>query len=112
MHYVLVVTTSITIVIYILFLFLQQNLYTSNNFESVLPWSGIERKIVILKVFYKLVLTSSFLFDKGGQNRALEGLIGAIFAGLLAYKRYESALMFRRSVYNVTLFYEVITSWL
>lgn len=77
----------------------------------MLPWSGIERKIVILKVFYKLVLTSSFLFDKSGNNRALEGLIGALLAGLLAYKRYDSALMFRRSVYNCMLFYEVITSW-
>ena len=110
-HYILVVLSSVTLITYCLFLFLQQNLYTSNNFESVLPWSGIERKIVILKVFYKLVLTSSFLFDKSGTNRALEGLVGGLLAGFLAYKRYDSALMFRRSVYNCMLFYEVVNCW-
>ena len=49
-HSFLTVLSSLTIIVYCLFLFLQQNLYTSNNFESVLPWSGIERKIVMLKV--------------------------------------------------------------
>ena len=111
-HIFLTVLSSLTIIVYCLFLFLQQNLYTSNNFESVLPWSGIERKIVMLKVVYKLVLSSCFIFDKSGSNRALIGLISAILCGILAYKRYYSALIFRRSVFNATLFYEVITGWL
>lgn len=66
----------------------------------------------MLKVFYKLVLTACFVFDKGGASRGQVGLISATLCCFLAVKRYRSALLFKSSVYYATLFYDVFTTWL
>jgi hypothetical protein len=77
-----------------------------------LPWSGIERRIIMLKVVYKLVLTACFVFDKSGSSRGQVGLVSAILCCVLAIKRYKSALLFKASVFYATLFYDVFNTWL
>lgn len=72
----------------------------------------MERRIIMLKVLYKLVLTACFVFDKNGQIRGQVGIICSLLNGFLVSKRYKSALIFKRSVYYATIFYEVFIMWL
>lgn len=66
----------------------------------------------MLKVTYKLVLTACFVFDKGGKSRGQVGLVCAVLCCVLAYKRFQNALLLKASVFNATLFYDVLTTWL
>lgn len=66
----------------------------------------------MLKVVYKLVLSACFVFDKSGQSRGQVGLITAVLCCVLTFKRFKTALLFKKSVYYATLFYDVFNTWL
>jgi len=106
------VFSTLGIIIYVIFLVMQQQLYASNNFESTLPWSSMERRLTILRVLYKLVITTCFVFDKEGKTRGYVGFICFCICALILFKRTTSALIFKRSVFFATLFYESSSTWL
>lgn len=61
---------------------------------------------------YKFVLSACLVFDKTGKTRGQVGLLCAAFNAFLGYQRYTTALIFKRSVFYATMFYEIFTVWL
>eukprot|EP00347_Sterkiella_histriomuscorum_P001449 403371996 len=111
-HQVLIVISTISLVIYLVFLILQSLLYTSNSFESSLPWSSLERHLSIVRVFLKLVLAACFVFDKQGKIRGQIDLVCFILSFYVVYKRYDTALIFNKSVFYAMIVYEIMQMWL
>lgn len=111
-HKILMIFSTLGLIFYVLFLILQQQLYASNNFESTLPWSSMERRLTILRVLYKLVITTCFVFDKRGETRGYVGLVCFCLCAIIIFKRCTSALIFRKSVFFATIFYETSSTWL
>jgi hypothetical protein len=72
----------------------------------------MERRLSIMRVIYKLVITASFVFDKKGESRGLVGLVSFFICAFIAFKRQTSALIFNHWVYYATIFYESSTTWL
>ena len=72
----------------------------------------MERRLTILRVLYKLVITTCFVFDKEGKTRGYVGLICFCICAIILIKRCTSALIFKRSVFFATLFYETSSTWL
>ena len=106
------VFSTLCLIFSVVFLILQQQLYASNNFESTLPWSSMERRLIILRVLYKLVITTCFVFDKEGKIRGYVGFICFCICAVILFKRCTSALIFKRTVFFATVLYETTSTWL
>jgi hypothetical protein len=106
------VFSTLGLIFYVVFLILQQQLYASNNFESTLPWSSMERRLIILRVLYKLVITTCFVFDKEGKIHGYVGFICFCICAVILFKRCTSALIFKRTVFFATVLYETTSTWL
>ena len=108
----LMVFSTLGLIVYVVFLILQQQLYASNNFESTRPWSSMERRLIILRVLYKLVITTCFVFDKEGKTRGYVGFVCFCICAIILFKRCTSALIFKRTVFFATVLYETSSTWL
>jgi len=67
LHIILICCSCFLVPIYLLFMTFQSMAYTSNNFESNLPWSSLERRLVLVRLALKVWLTGTFVFDKRGR---------------------------------------------
>lgn len=74
-HQLLITFSTISLIVYLAFLFIESLLYTSNSYESSLPWCSLERNLSLVRILIKLVLTASFVFDKQGQIRGPVDLV-------------------------------------
>ena len=72
----------------------------------------MERRLTILRVLYKLVITTCFVFDKKGEIRGYVGLVCFCLCAIIIFKRCTSALIYKRSVYYATIIYEASSTWL
>ena len=75
LHQVLMVVSTALIILYLTFLITQQFLFSSNDFESQLPWASFEKQLSIVRCCYKLIITASFTFDKAGVYRSELGFV-------------------------------------
>lgn len=66
-----IISTAI-IVSYLIFLMVQNQLYTSNSFESPLPWASFDNGVSFMKLLQKLVISFTLIFDKTAKNRQYE----------------------------------------
>jgi hypothetical protein len=80
---VLIVISSAALIIYLTFLFVQRQLYTSNMFESLLPWASLERSLTGLSIAQKLVLCFSYVFDNSKDSIRADLNLVAFAIGLL-----------------------------
>ncbi len=63
------------IVSYLIFLMIQNQLYTSISFESPLPWASFDNGAAFFILVQKLVISFTLIFDKRGINRRYELLV-------------------------------------
>lgn len=68
-HKVLVVASTVLLITYVAFLFVQSLFYCSSSFEEVVPWNTFDRAIALVKILIKLVISFGFVFDKAGAYR-------------------------------------------
>ena len=87
-------------------------LYTSCSLETDIPWGSLERTLSIVRVAWKLILSLSFAMDKLGNFRGEVGLIQFGMGAYISYHRLTSAIIFDKSVYRATAFYEIYSTWL
>ena len=66
----------------------------------------MERRLSIVRVIYKLLITAAFVFDKKAESSGEIGIVCSILCFFIVYKRCTAALIFRKSVFYATLFYE------
>lgn len=111
-HQLLITFSTLSLIIYLIFLFVQSLLFTSNNFESSLPWSSLERRLAIARILLKLLLAAAFVFDKEGKIRGPIDLVCFLLSLFVVYNRYHKALIFNQSVFYAMIIYEVQQMWL
>ena len=90
----------------------QSILYTSNSFESTLPWSSLERNLVLARILVKIIYASFFVFDKQGKIKGVVNIVCVFLLSIIIYKRMTSALIFKAKVYYAMIFYEVELLWI
>ncbi|CDW84462.1 pas domain s-box family protein [Stylonychia lemnae] len=111
-HQLYIAFSTISLCLYILFLIIQSLLFTSNSFESSLPWGSLERRLSIMRVLVKFILACCFVWDKQGKIRGPVNLVCFILCSFLVYHRYMKAIVFKQSVYYAMMIYEVQQMWL
>jgi hypothetical protein len=112
LHSILILTSTLMLVVYIVFLVSQTLLFASNSFEIVVPWASFERELAMIRQLIKFVIAVSLALDK---NNTIRGEVNLALAALYAYiciRRCKDALIFDTSVFFAFLFYEVLSFWL
>lgn len=66
----------------------------------------MERRLSIVRVAYKFLITAAFVLDKKGESKGEIGMVCAFLCLFIIYKRCTAALIFRRSVFYAMIFYE------
>ncbi|TNV87993.1 hypothetical protein FGO68_gene6410 [Halteria grandinella] len=108
----LAAVSTITLIAYILFLYIQSHLYNSTNLESKMPWTSLDRDIPVFRLIWKILLTCSFVFDKSGKLSDFTKLGAAGLGGIISVKRLSYALVLDKTVFNATAFYDLCISQL
>jgi hypothetical protein len=70
----------------------------------------MERRLSIIRVAYKFLITAAFVLDKRGESVGEIGMACAILCFFIIYKRCTAALIFMRSVFYAMIFYEASTA--
>ena len=70
----------------------------------------MERRLSIIRVGYKFLITAAFVLDKGGSSLGEIGMVCAILCLFIIFKRCTAALIFRKSVFYAMIFYETSTT--
>ena len=112
LHQALVVTSTVMIIVYLVFLGAEQILYTSNSLEPVVPWGSFERQLASVRVLIKIVISIGFAFDKAGNYRWQVNLACFAIQAYIVVRRNQNALIFCTSVYYTTIVYEAVSMWL
>lgn len=68
MHLTMIALSTIFLVVYSIFLLIEQVLFSSNNFDTSLPWGSLKRNVPLFKVILKLVISANFTFNKIAQS--------------------------------------------
>jgi hypothetical protein len=100
------------LIIYIIFLFCEITLYSSNSYEIIVPWASYEREMAAIQIIIKCVIAVEFIFNKSGSYRGIVNLVLFFIQSYQVVKRYRTAIIFDRGVYYATLFYETVAMWL
>lgn len=87
-------------------------MYTSNNFESKVPWSSLEKNMAMTKVLLKLILSACFVFDKKALIKGEVSIVVFIVMAFIIYKRMTSDLIFNAGIYYALIFYETEQMWI
>ncbi|TNV87907.1 hypothetical protein FGO68_gene9941 [Halteria grandinella] len=111
-RHLLIAVATFSLVVYFGFLVVQQLLYSSNNFQTNVPWGSLERNITLFKVLYKLVIAVSFTMNKTGTQGGEVHLICFFIAGFLLYKRCTSAFFLDPLIQFAAIQYETMLTWL
>lgn len=82
------------------------------DFGSTLPWASPDRKLSVTKCIYKFIITAGFVFDKRGLHREKIGISCFFICAFIVIQRVTHGLIYNRSIFTATLFYEVLTTWL
>ena len=69
MNSMLILFSSVMLLLYLGFLVLQSMLYTSNSFDSIVPWGTFERTISFIRIIKAFVISIGFVFDLTGSYR-------------------------------------------
>jgi hypothetical protein len=85
LNQLLTAISSITLVLFILFCFIQRMLYTSPNLDSFLPWAQLESNVGILKLGWKLYISLAFMLDKFGSLRNELNLVSFAIGAVISY---------------------------
>jgi hypothetical protein len=104
--------SAVTIVLFVIFCFLERLLFTSTNFESKLPWAQFESNIGIFRLGWKLFISLAFMLNKYGTNRSELNLVAFSMGALICYRRLSSALMYNKRLYQAQALYELLVTWL
>lgn len=109
-HQILQVISSITLIAYFAFLYIQSHLYNSSNLETTLAWTSLDRELPVFRVMWKLLIGCCFIFDKAQKlsdyTKIAIGGVGAF----IAIKRLSYALILDKSVYLAASFYDLCIS--
>jgi|LauGreDrversion4_2_1035121.scaffolds.fasta_scaffold171887_1 hypothetical protein len=70
----------------------------------------MERRLSIVRVAYKFLITAAFVLDKRGSSKAEIGMVCAMLCFFIIYKRCTAALIFKRSVFYAMISYEASTA--
>jgi Kef-type K+ transport system membrane component KefB len=70
----------------------------------------MERRLSIVRVVYKFLITAAFVFDKKAESSGEIGIICAALCFFIVYKRCTAALIFRKSVFYAMILYESSTA--
>jgi len=111
-HHILTIISTVMLTIYIVFLLCEQTLFSSNSFEIIVPWASYERQMAAVRILIKFVISIGFMFDKKGSYRGIVNLVLFFLQSFQVIKRYRTAIIFERSIYYATLFYESVAMWL
>lgn len=74
-HNLLTIISTLMLIIYLVFLLCEQTLFSSNNFEIVVPWASFERQMAGVRILIKFVISIGFIFDKKGIYRGEVNLV-------------------------------------
>lgn len=103
---------TVTLVIYLFFLFTQRFLFHSRCFDSDLPWSSLERRLEILKIIAKVVVSVDFMYDKLSTSAGYVNLICFAIFTVIILNRLTRGIIFDNSIYCATILYETLQAWI
>jgi hypothetical protein len=100
--------SAIILAIYLGYLGIEYQVFTSQRFKSEIPWAGYHRDVPLVRSLLKLILVLSFGFGKNLSLRTHSMILLACF--LLAFyaliKRLTTAVHFKPWVHFSTTFYD------
>lgn len=111
-HKILMVTSTLLLIIFVVFLLLESYFYTSNSFDEVVPWASFDKQLTSIRIIIKLIISAGFVFDKAGSFRWEVNLICFFIQLFIVVRRYQSAIIFNTSVLYAQVFYESFSMWL
>lgn len=106
----LTVVSAFLIVIYVIFLYMQNYLYNSTNLESDLPWGSLDTDLSNMRAMWKLFLSAAFMFDKAGNYSPYTRLAAFGIGMVISVKRLTSPVVLVESVFLANSFYDLCCS--
>jgi hypothetical protein len=108
---VLSAISALTIVMFIVFCFLQRLLFTSTNFDSLLPWAQLESNVGILKLGWKLYISFAFMLNKYASMRNELNLVAFSMGAVITFYRLGNSKMYNNRINQATALYEIVATW-
>lgn len=106
------VFSAMTLAIYMAFLYIEINLYNSCHLETKLPWASLERKLPLINVVFKLVISFTFVFDKRGTILPYARLLLSFIGGVVAFKRLGFSVLLDPYIFYASSFYDNFNCWM
>jgi hypothetical protein len=111
-HYLMIGLSTITLIPYLVLLFVERIIFTSRSFESQVPWASLEPHLDIWKICVKIIVATSWVFDKYGRSQGYVHLLIGFTLGLILYRRIRTGVIVNRQVYFTTIIMEASLTWL
>jgi hypothetical protein len=90
----MIIFSTILLLFYIVFASIQSILFSSNSFDSPIPWCTLERRYGLLKMLLKTILAVGFVFDKKGTFKAEVNLVCFVVSASMIYQRFRKCIMY------------------
>ncbi|TNV87785.1 hypothetical protein FGO68_gene11592 [Halteria grandinella] len=108
---ILIPLSSIMLIVYIFFLGIQSNLMHSNQYGSHMPWASFDRNLSLFRNLFKLVLTFTFIFDKGALIKPYIDLFTLALLLYILFRRYRDAIIFDKYIHILQTSLDIILAY-
>jgi hypothetical protein len=88
----MIVASTVTLILYLIFIFVEKTLYTTTNFDSSdVPWACRDPNISVMKAIKRLLIAASFMLDKYGRKRKECALVISALTVIIVICRLRTA---------------------
>ncbi|TNV87908.1 hypothetical protein FGO68_gene2105 [Halteria grandinella] len=94
------------------FLVVQQNIYTTCTFSKTIPWAALDCDVTFVRIIWKLVIAFGFMFDKFGNYRQELDLACFLIGSYVTYRRVTVAIIYNRGIYYNRVVTVFLCAWL
>lgn len=91
--------STITLLLYLAFLYVQQLVYTSCNLETTIPWGSLDHSRGVLRVLWKILIVFSFMLDKQAQYKIETDLACFALGAVISHRCIFRASFFSKNIY-------------
>jgi hypothetical protein len=112
LHYLLITASTIIILGYYTYVFIQHQLYTSYRYTSPLPWAGYDRTTSMAKSIFKFVLVCSYILGESLEYHLfiIFHFTSFLINVYLLSKRLSNELRFKRAIQFTEVTLDVLTA--
>lgn len=109
---VLKAISTVTLLLYFVFLYVQQLVYTSCNLETTIPWGSLDHSRGVLRVLWKILIVFSFMLDKQAQFKVETDLACFALGALICHRTIYRSSFFDEAIYLTSSICDFLVTFL